>query len=134
MQKSSRAAQVLLWTAQVLLAAVFVFAGFAKLSMPAEVLTAQSGLPGTFLHFIAVCELLGAAGLILPGLFRTQTHLTALAAAGLTIIMTGAVITSLVTLGPSAAILPFVIGVITATVATSRWTLSTPRVAIRSAL
>ena len=134
MQKTSRTAQALLWTAQVLVAAVFLFAGVAKLRIPAEVLSAQSGLPGIFLHFIAVCELLGAAGLILPGLFRMKTYLTPLAAAGLTIIMTGAVITSLVTLSPSAALLPFVVGVITAVVARARWTPSTRRVALRPAL
>lgn len=134
MQKTSRTKNVLLWTAQVLVAALFLFAGVAKLMMPAEVLAAQSGMPGTFLHFIAVCEVLGAAGLILPGLLGIQPFLTPLAAAGLTIIMLGAVITSLVTLGPSAALLPLVVGVMTAVVARSRWPLSTPRVAIRPAL
>lgn len=134
MQKTSRTKKVLLWTAQVLVAALFLFAGVAKLMMPAEVLAAQSGMPGTFLHFIAVCEVLGAAGLILPGLLGIQPFLTPLAAAGLTIIMLGAVITSLVTLGPSAALLPLVVGVMTAVVARLRWPLSTPRVAIRPAL
>jgi uncharacterized membrane protein YphA (DoxX/SURF4 family) len=132
--KTSRTAQALLWTAQVLTAALFAFAGVAKLMMPADVLAAQSGMPGTFLHFIGVCEVLGAAGLILPGLFRIKPLLTPLAAAGLTIIMIGAVITSLATLGPSAAVLPFVVGVITAAVARARWPLSTPRVAVRPAL
>ena len=121
MRTSTRKGEIALWTGQALLAALFAFAGIAKLSMPAEALAAQSGIPGTLLQFIAVCELLGAAGLVLPGLLRTKTFLTPLAALGLTIIMIGAVATSLATMGASAAVLPLVVGVISATIARSRW-------------
>ena len=38
----------------------------------------------SFLYFIGVCECLGALGLILPAATRVQTHLTPLAAAGMT--------------------------------------------------
>ena len=52
-----------------------------------------------FLKFIGVCEVLGALGLVLPGLFRRQQYLTVWAAIGLTIIMIGAVVVSVMTMG-----------------------------------
>ena len=121
--KTTRRTQVLLWTAQVLLAALFVMAGAAKLTMPIEALEAQAHMSGRFLQFIAICELLGAAGLILPGLLRIKPFLTPMAAAGLTIIMIGAVTTTVASLGPSAAIMPAIVGFISATVAYARWDL-----------
>jgi uncharacterized membrane protein YphA (DoxX/SURF4 family) len=121
---TTRGTNALLWTGQALLAALFTLTGIAKLAMPAEVLAAQSGLPGTFLHFIAVCELLGAAGLILPSALRVKPFLTPLAAAGLTIIMVGAVVTSAATLGVSAAVMPFIVGMACAAVAQARWPLT----------
>jgi hypothetical protein len=52
-----------------LLALVFLFAGGMKLVMPLEELTkgAPVQLPGLFLRFIGVCEVLGAIGLIVRG-------------------------------------------------------------------
>lgn len=79
-----------LWTVQGLLAAMFLFAGGMKWAMPIAILEAQSHLPGAFVRFIGVCEVFGALGLILPGLFRVRTDLTFLAAVGLVLIMTGA--------------------------------------------
>src|SRR5262249_58395851 len=79
-----------LWIVQGLLAAVFLFAGGAKLVLPLDQLTGPVALPGLLLRFIGVCELLGALGLILPGLLRIRPGLTPLAAAGLVIIMIGA--------------------------------------------
>ena len=84
-----------LWVAQGLLAGLFLFAGVMKLVMPVEALTAQSSLPGGFLRFIGVAEVLGALGLILPGLFGIARRLTPLAAGGLVMIMTGATALSL---------------------------------------
>jgi hypothetical protein len=125
--------EAFLWMGQTLLAALFAFAGLAKLSMSADALAAQSGLPGAFLHFIAVCEILGAAGLILPGLVGVKTALTPLAAAGLTIIMGGAVATSAASIGSSAAVMPFVVGIMTTLVARYRWPAGTTRAAIGDA-
>ena len=81
-----------LWIAQGLLALVFLFAGGIKLILPLEVMTEQMPLPlpGEFLRFIGVAEVLGAIGLILPGLLGIRPGLTPLAASGLVIIMTGA--------------------------------------------
>jgi hypothetical protein len=73
-----------------------------------------------FLRFIAVMELLGAAGLVLPGLFRIRQELTPLAAAGLVVIMVGATSVTLATMPAVMAILPFVTGVLAAIVAVGR--------------
>ncbi len=66
-----------------------------KLVLPIEEMTKQMAMPGLFLRFIGVCEVLGGIGLILPGLLHFQPRLTPLAAAGLTIIMIGAVVVTL---------------------------------------
>jgi hypothetical protein len=78
------------WTIQALLALVFLFAGGIKLVMPIEFFTPFLPLPGVFIRFIGVCEVLGALGLVLPGLLRIRTDLTPLAARGLALIMLGA--------------------------------------------
>ena len=78
-----------LWIVQALLALLFLYAGGLKLILPVEEMTAQIPMPGTFLRFIGVCEVLGAIGLIVPGLTRIRPGLTPLAAAGLVIIMIG---------------------------------------------
>jgi hypothetical protein len=110
----------LLWTLQGLLAALFLFAGAMKLITPLEVLVAQSSLPGWFLLFIGVAEVLGGLGLILPGLVHIQTRLTPLAAAGLVIIMFGAT-ALLVGDGQAApAVVPAVVGVVAAFIAYGR--------------
>jgi DoxX-like family len=113
-----------LWIVQGVLAALFLFAGVAKLVLPIEQLTAQAPMPGAFLRFIGVCETLGALGLILPGLLRIRPGLTPLAAVGLVIIMVGATIVTLAT-GPVAmALLPLVTGLLAALVAYGRWRLA----------
>jgi hypothetical protein len=101
-----------LWVVQVLLALAFVFAGGMKLISPDEVLTAFYPFPAPFIRFIGVCELLGAVGLVLPGLLRIRQGLTPLAAAGLAIIMAGAVATTLAIGGGTAALMPLALGVL----------------------
>ncbi len=103
-----------LWAIQGLLAAVFLFAAYAKLSMPAAQMAKLSPLPVPFLRFIAVCELTGALGLILPGLLHIHEELTPLAAGGLVIIMIGAVTVTVATMPAANAILPFVVGTLAA--------------------
>jgi len=110
---------VLLWTIQVLLAALFLFAGITKLVMPIEAMTQQSTLPGWFFRFIGIAETLGALGLILPGLTRIATRLTPLAAFGLVIIMIGATALT-ASAGVAAAVFPAVVGVLAAFVAYGR--------------
>ena len=110
-----------LWTVQVVLALLFMFAGVMKLITPAEVMQAQSpDLSIAFLRFIGVAEVLGALGLVLPGLFRIRRELTPLAAAGLLIIMIGGtVLTALDDV--SMAAIPLTVGLLTALVAYGRW-------------
>ena len=110
-----------LWILQFLLALLFLFAGGVKLILPIEALTQQLPLPGPFLRFIAVCEVLGALGLILPGLLRIRPGLTPLAAAGLVIIMVGAVWVNLTYAEATLALIPLVVGILAAFVAYSRW-------------
>jgi hypothetical protein len=115
---------VALWCLQVLLALVFLFAGGMKLVMPIEELTAQMPLPGPFIQFIGVAEVCGALGLVLPGLLRIRPGLTPLAAAGLAIIMVGAVVVTLATMGTVLALIPLVVGLLAAFVAYGRWRLA----------
>jgi hypothetical protein len=109
-----------LWVVQVLLALAFVSAGAIKLISPDEVLTAWYPFPAAFIRFIGVCELLGAVGLILPGLLRIRPGLTPLAAAGLAIIMAGAVATTLAIGGGMAALMPLALGLLAVFVAVGR--------------
>ena len=118
----SRRRNVGLWTAQVLLAALFLFAGGFKLVAAAAQLAQQSPIfAPAFLKFIGACEVLGALGLVLPGWFGVQRRLTPLAASGLLIIMIGAVVSTIATMPASMAILPGVVGVIAFTIARGRW-------------
>jgi uncharacterized membrane protein YphA (DoxX/SURF4 family) len=108
-----------LWTLQILLAALFLFAGGVKLVATAESMQ-PTPLPISFLRFIGVVEVLGAIGLVLPGLTGIRPGLTPLAAAGLVIIMIGAVLTTLLTMPASMALIPFVVGMLLVVVATGR--------------
>ncbi len=115
-----------LWIIQVLLTLMFLFAGGTKLVLPLNVLTSmgspnQVHLPGLFIRFIGVCEVLGALGLVLPGLLRIRKGLTPLAALGLTIMMLGAIVLTFVADGVLAALPPLVVGLLTAFVAYGRW-------------
>src|SRR4051794_29278636 len=100
----------LLWVVQAVLALLFLFAGVSKEVMSAADLTGQTPLPAAFIRFIGVMEILGGLGLILPGMLRIRTELTPLAAAGLVVIMIGAVAVTIPTMGFAMAILPFVTG------------------------
>ena len=112
---------VLLWTVQGLLALLFVFAGGMKLVLPLDKLAGPVPLPGLFLRFIGVAEVLGATGLILPGLLGIRPGLTPLAAAGLVIIMIGATGITLAGGMVAPAVVPLVVGVLAALVAYGRW-------------
>jgi uncharacterized membrane protein YphA (DoxX/SURF4 family) len=110
--RSDRKLNVLLWVLQVLLAMLFMFSGVMKFVMPVEEMTKQIALPGWFLHFIGVSEILGAIGLILPGILRIRTGLTPLAAAALAVIMIGATAVNLKTGQRGAALTTVVIGLL----------------------
>ncbi len=118
---------IALWIAQGILAVLFLFAGGMKLVLPIEEMTKDLPMPGLFLRFIAVCEVLGALGLILPGLLRIRPGLTPLAAVGLVLIMAGAIVVTLANGQTGAALFSFVVGLIAVFVAYGRWRLAPPR-------
>jgi uncharacterized membrane protein YphA (DoxX/SURF4 family) len=113
-----------LWIVQALLALLFLYAGGLKLILPVEEMTAQIPMPGMFLRFLGVAEVLGAVGLIVPGLTRIRPGLTPLAAAGLVIIMVGAIVITFMYMPASWAVLPLVTGGLAAFVAYGRWRLA----------
>jgi uncharacterized membrane protein YphA (DoxX/SURF4 family) len=85
---------ITLWIVQILLAIVFLVSGITKAIRPSEKL--RAGIPEVqpgVIRLIAVAEILGALGLILPGLTGIAPFLTPIAAAGLAIVMVGAVVT-----------------------------------------
>src|SRR5438094_6707125 len=114
---------IALWIVQGLLAALFLFAGGMKLVLPLDKLTGPFPLPGWFIRFIGVCEVLGALGLVVPGLFRIRRGLTPLAAAGLVIIMIGATVITLIGGDLMAAVISLIVGLLAAFVAYGRWRL-----------
>lgn len=118
--KSGRRVTVALWVLQALLAAVFLFAGGMKLVLPADALTAQTPVPAAFLRFIGTIEVLGALGLVLPGLFRIRTDLTPVAAAGLVIVMSGAMGFTMAGHDAPLAWIPGLIGLLAGAVAYGR--------------
>jgi hypothetical protein len=67
-------------------------------------------------RFIGVAEVLGAIGLILPGVLGIAQGLTPLAAAGLVVIMAGATILT----GGAAALIPLTVGLLLAFVGYGR--------------
>jgi len=121
----------LLWIVQGMLALVFLFAGGTKLVLPLEALAGPIPIPGPFMRFLGVAEVLGAIGLVLPGLLRIRPGLTPLAATGLVIVMTGA--TAITVLGGDVALalIPLTVGLLAGSVAYGRWRLvpilSSPR-------
>lgn len=101
-----------LWITTGLLTAVFLFSGLGKLFVPREKMAAMTDAarwvldvkPGT-LKAIGALEILGAAGLVLPALLGIAPILVPLAAAGLALIMTGALIMRIRRGEPKAALL-----------------------------
>lgn len=109
-----------LWVAQVLLAALFLFAGGFKLLAPAAAFAGKTTLPIAFLRFVGAVEITGALGLILPGAFRVRTGLTPVAAGGLVIIMMGATGATVATAPFLMGAFPFVVGIVAGLVAYGR--------------
>ena len=98
-KRQGRAVTATLWTVQILLALIFLFAGSMKLILPIEMMTAQMPL---------------------PGLTHIQRSLTPLAACGLVVIMVGAVVLTLASQGVAGAVVPLVVGGLAACVAYGR--------------
>jgi hypothetical protein len=117
-----------LWIVQGVLAAAFLLAGVPKLIMSAAQMAAPGPiqLPVIFIRFIGVCEILGAIGMVLPGLTGIRPGLTPLGAAGLVVIMIGATVVNLVD-GPAvAALFTIPLGLLAGTVVWGRWFAASP--------
>jgi putative oxidoreductase len=122
--RPSRAVNVSLWIAQILLAGLFSMAGFMKVATPIAVLAQKmawvSSAPG-LVRFIGICEFAGAVGLILPAAFKVLPKLTAYAATGLLAIMALAVPFHLYRGEVKGIGLPVLLGVMAAFVAWGRF-------------
>ena len=88
--EKSRGWHVALWTAQALLAGMFLMAGSMKTFIPiaqlSQSLPMAAELPG-LTRFIGVCELAGGLGLLLPAALRVLPRLTVVASFGLGLVM-----------------------------------------------
>jgi len=82
---------ITLWIAQGLLAAMFLMAGFMKVSQPIEELSKSlpwaGQMPEGLVRFIGISELAGGLGLLLPSILRIKPRLTVWAAMGLIAVM-----------------------------------------------
>jgi uncharacterized membrane protein YphA (DoxX/SURF4 family) len=118
----SRLLNIALWTLQVLLAAAYLAHGWMMVSPPPELLALMNEQLGAELRlFIGVAEVLAAAGLILPGITRILPSLTALAAAGLMIVMSSATVLHVARGERGSAVSAAVLFMLVTTVAYTRW-------------
>ena len=114
-----------LWTLQVLLALFFGLAsGLPKLILPMDALPMPLPLPEALLRFVGVAEVLGALGLVLPGLTHIRPGLTPLAAAGLVLVTIAATIYQFMAGQPESSVFAIAIGALAAFVAYGRWRLA----------
>lgn len=89
-QKTSKTMNIIIWIAQVILAAGFIWAATMKLFQPADELAKM--WPWTADHaglvkFTGILDLLTGIGLILPALLRIQPGLTIYSAYGTVVLM-----------------------------------------------
>jgi DoxX-like family len=111
----SRAGNAALWTLQVLLAAVYAFSAFGKLTAEAQNVAGFEamglGMPG--MYIIGALELAGAIAMFIP-------RLTGLAALCFVALMIGAVTITLAIGGGILVLMPAAVGVLAAIVAYGR--------------
>jgi hypothetical protein len=121
-------ANALLWIVQGLLALFFgLVSGAPKFLLPPEMLNMPILLPDAFVKFIGTAEIVGALGLILPGITRVQPRLTSLAALGLALLTVCAAVYQILAQQSGGAIFALVLGAIAAFVAYGRTRLAPPR-------
>jgi DoxX-like family len=111
----SRAANVGLWTLQVLLAAVYAFSAYGKLTADAQNVAGfeAMGLGAAGMYTIGALELAGAIAMFIP-------RLTGLAALCFVALMIGAVIITAAIGGGALVAIPAIVGVVAAVVAWGR--------------
>jgi hypothetical protein len=112
---TSRAAGAGLWVLQVLLAAVYAFSAFGKLTAEAQNVAGfeAMGLGTTGMYVIGALELAGAIAMFVPAL-------TGLAATCFVALMVGAVILTWAIGGGALVAIPATVGVVAAVVAWGR--------------
>lgn len=85
-----------LWIAQILLAVLFCGAGLTKLTTPipelSQMMPWTGAWPAGFVRFIALVDLAGGLGVLLPALTRIQPRLTVLAALGCVVLQVLAIV------------------------------------------
>lgn len=91
-----RALRIGLWAAQILIAFAFIGAGLVKLTTPIPQLAAMMPWAGqyseTFVRSIALVDLAGGIGILLPALTRILPRLTVLAALGCSVLQVFALV------------------------------------------
>lgn len=119
---------LLLWIVQTMLAGMFLLAGGSKLMMSTQQLSSPGSiqLPVPFIRFIGVCEVLGAIGMILPGVTGVRPGLTPVGAGGLLVIMIGATVINLIDGAPALALFTALLGALAGLVAYGRWLRAQP--------
>lgn len=87
---------IAIWALQIITGLAFILAGFMKVTQPiptlAKNMTWVNSFTPPFVRFIGVVEFLGGVGLIVPAATGILPWLTIVAAAGLAIVMAGAVV------------------------------------------
>lgn len=115
----------MLWVIQALLAVAFLTAGMLKLVRSTEQLRPHMGwvesVPAGVVKLIGAIEVLGAAGLILPALLHIAVVLTPLAAAGLVVVMIGAIATHVRLHEAGRSFAPLALGILALVVAVLRF-------------
>lgn len=90
-QQSSKAMNIILWIAQVFVAAGFIWVATIKLFEPIEKIAAMwpwtGEVPSLMVRLLGVVDLLGGLGLILPSLLRIKPGLTAFTAVAIIALM-----------------------------------------------
>lgn len=85
-----------IWTAQLILAALFLFSAFMKIATPipelAKMMPWTGQHPELFVRFIGLVDLAGGLGVLLPALTRIKPQLTVLAALGCSVLQVIAMI------------------------------------------
>ena len=113
---------IVLWVLQVLLALAFLAHGLMLLFPPASLIAMMNATIGpAFRLFLGVAEVLAAIGLTVPGATRIQQWLVPAAAAGLMIVMIGAVTLHISRGEVSSAITTAILLVLLTFVAYMRW-------------